>query len=504
MSYILVLDQGTTSSRSTIYNEKGEKLALVQEEFKQYYPKAGWWEQKPEDIWNSILSTAQQAIKKAGIKASEIAGVGITNQRETTIIWDKKTGTPVYNAIVWGCRRTTDICKELKADPRSALVNKKTGLVIDATYSASKIRWVLENVDGVRERAAAGELYFGTVDSWLIWNLTGGKVHATDYSNASRTMLFNVMKGVWDDELLDYVGVPKNILPEVKPSVGYYGDCDPKWFGAPIKITGVAGDQHAALFGQACFYDGDAKNTYGTSNVPMMYIGNKPIQSDKGLLSLAWQMDNEISYCMGASILTTGAAVQWLRDGIKIVKKSSDTETLARSVDSTLGVYFVPAFNGLAAPHWDMDARGMIIGITAGVTEAHLARATLDSIAYQTRDLLDAMEEESGVKLNVLKVDGGATVNDYLMQFQADILNCVVERPKDTETTSLGVAYMAGLGCGVWKNKDELKAIWQADKRFYPNMDEKTREELYAGWKRAVKFAGGWLDTSKESNKKEN
>ncbi len=502
MAYILVLDQGTTSSRSTIYNEKGDKLALVQEEFKQFYPKAGWWEQKPEDIWNSILNTAQKAIKEAGITGNDISALGITNQRETTIIWDKVTGKPVTNAIVWGCRRTTDICKELMADKRSETVNDKTGLVIDATYSASKIRWVLDNVENVRVRAEAGELLFGTVDTWLIWNLTAGKVHATDYSNASRTMLFNVKEGVWDQDLLDFVNIPKNLFPEVKPSVGLFGECDPKWFGAPIKIAGNAGDQHAALFGQVCFDDGDAKNTYGTSNVPMMFIGNKPIKSEKGLLSLAWQMDGEISYCMGASILTTGSAIQWLRDGIKIVKSAKETEELAKSVEDTLGVYFVPAFSGLAAPHWDMDARGMIIGLTAGVTEAHLARATIESIAYQTRDLLEEMERESGVKLNVLKVDGGATVNDYLMQFQADILNCVVQRPQDIETTSLGAAYMAGLGVGVWKSKDELKAIWKVDKTFYPNMDEAKRERLYAGWKRAVRFAKGWLDTSIEVNDK--
>ncbi len=502
MAYILVLDQGTTSSRSTIYNEKGDKLALVQEEFKQYYPKAGWWEQKPEDIWQSILNTAKQAISKAGITANEISALGITNQRETTVIWDKKTGTPVTNAIVWGCRRTSDICKGLMADQRADLVNPKTGLVIDATYSASKIRWIMDNVDGVRERAEKGELLFGTVDTWLIWNLTGGRVHATDYSNASRTMLFNVKEGVWDEELIEFLDVPKNIFPEVKSSVGLFGECDLGLFGAPIKIAGVAGDQHAALFGQVCFEPGDAKNTYGTSNVPMMYIGNEPIHSEKGLLSLAWHMDNEISYCMGASILTTGSAVQWLRDGIKIVKSSSQTEELAKSVEDTLGVYFVPAFSGLAAPHWDMDARGMIIGLTAGVNEAHIARATLESIAYQTRDLLDEMERESGVKLNVLKVDGGATVNDYLMQFQADILNCVVERPQDIETTSLGAAYMAGLGVGVWNSKEELKEIWKVDQRFYPHMDEAKREELYAGWKRAVKFAKGWLDTSKSTNDK--
>lgn len=498
MAYILVLDQGTTSSRATVYNEKGEKIALEQQEFEQYYPKPGWWEQDPMDIVNTVITTSKTALKKAGVKAEDVDAVGITNQRETTVIWDKETGVPVHNAIVWGCRRTADICKDLIADTRSPMVNEKTGLVIDATYSASKIRWLFENVEGLKERADKGELLFGTIDTWLIYNLTNKKVHATDYSNASRTMLFNVKKGEWDKDLLEYVGVPECILPEVKPSVGYFGDTDASIYGAPIKITGVAGDQHAALFGQACFDDGDAKNTYGTSNVPMMYIGNNPIQSDKGLLSLAWEMDDEISYCMGASILTTGSAVQWLRDKVHIINNAAESEEMAKSVEDTMGVYFVPAFSGLAAPHWDMDARGMIIGLTAGVTDAHIARATLESIAYQTRDLIDEIEKESGVKLKVLKVDGGATVNNYLLQFQADILNCVVERPTDIETTSLGAAYMAGLGVGVWKNTDELKAIWKCDKRFTPQMDEETREELYAGWKRAVAFSRGWLDPNKK------
>lgn len=495
--YILVLDQGTTSSRATVYNDLGEKIAISQKEFKQYYPKPGWFEHNPLEIWDSVLSTAREVLEKAGLEGKDISALGITNQRETTTIWEKSTGQPVYNSIVWGCRRGTDFCKELIDAGYSDVFNEKTGLVIDPTYSASKIRWILDNVDGVKEKAESGEVIFGTVDTWLLWNLTKGKVHATDYSNASRTLLFNVKTGEWDDELLGYAGLPKQIFPEVKSSIGLFGYTDPSLFGAEIPITGIAGDQHAALFGQACFDEGDAKNTYGTSNVPMMYIGKEPIKSEKGLLSLAWHMDGEISYCMGASILTTGSAVQWLRDGIKIVKSSAETETLAKSVDDTLGVYFVPAFQGLAAPHWDMYARGMIIGLTAGVTEAHIARATLESIAYQTRDLIEEMERESGKKLRVLKVDGGATVNDYLMQFQADILDCIVERPADIETTSLGAAYMAGLGVGIWKSTDELKAIWKCDKRYYPNMDPKKREELYAGWKRAVEFAKGWLDPSK-------
>lgn len=495
--YILVLDQGTTSSRATVYNEKGEKIAISQKEFKQHYPKPGWFEHNPDEIWNSVISTAQDVLVKAGLEGKDIAALGITNQRETTTIWEKDTGKPLYNSIVWGCRRGTEICKGLIDAGYSETFNEKTGLVIDPTYSASKIRWVLDNVEGANEGANNGELLFGTVDTWLLWNLTKGKVHATDYSNASRTMVFNVKEGKWDDELLGYVDIPKNILPEVKPSIGLFGYTDPSWFGAEIPITGIAGDQHAALFGQACFEEGDAKNTYGTSNVPMMYIGNTPIKSEKGLLSLAWQKDGEISYCMGASILTTGSAVQWLRDGIKIVKSSAETETLANSVEDTQGVYFVPAFQGLAAPHWDMYARGMMIGLTAGVTEAHIARATLESIAYQTRDLMEEIEKESGKKLRVLKVDGGATVNEYLMQFQADILDCIVERPADIETTSLGAAYMAGLGVGIWKSTEELKEIWKCDKRYYPNMEPEKREELYNGWKRAVSFAKGWLDPAK-------
>ena len=497
MAYILVLDSGTTSSRATVYNEKGEKIALVQQEFEQHYPKPGWWEQDPMDIINTAIITSKHALKKAGITAEDVDSIGITNQRETTVMWDKETGVPVHNAIVWGCRRTADICKVLMADERESMVNEKTGLVIDATYSASKIKWLFENVEGLEEKAKAGDVIFGTIDSWLIYNLTNKKVHATDYSNASRTMLFNVKTGEWDKDLLDYVGVPEVILPEVRPSIGDFGETDESIYGSPIKITGVAGDQHAALFGQACFDEGDAKNTYGTSNVPMMFIGNKPIQSDKGLLSLAWNKDGETSYCMGASILTTGSAIQWLRDKVHIIDDASETEAMARSVEDSMGVYFVPAFTGLAAPHWDMDARGMMIGLTAGVTDAHIVRATLESIAYQTRDLIEEMEKESGVKLKVLKVDGGATVNDYLLQFQADILNCIVERPTDIETTSLGAAYMAGLGVNIWESTDELKEIWKCDKQFKPKMDEKTREELYAGWKRAVGFSRGWLDENK-------
>ena len=492
-NYILVMDQGTTSSRAAIFNERGERLAMESMGFDQIYPKPGWFEHDATAIWNVTLEVSRKAIKKANLVASDICAIGITNQRETTTIWDKNTGRPVYNAIVWACRRGDATCSDLIDRGYEETVNKKTGLVIDATYSATKIKWILDNVDGVRERAEKGELIFGTIDTWLLWNLTKGRVHATDPSNASRTMLYNVYDLEWDDELLELLDIPKNILPEVKDSVGVFGYADKEWFGHEIPITGITGDQQAALFGQACNEPGDAKNTYGTSCVPLMFIGDKPVYSEKGLLTLAWGIDGKAEYSTGASILTAGAAVQWLRDGLKIIKSTPESETLARSVSDTAGVYFVPAFQGLAAPHWDMYARGMIIGITAGVTDAHIARATLDSMAYQTRDLLDQMEKETGTKLRSLKVDGGAANNDYLMQFQADILNVPVIRPADVETTSLGTAYLAGLGAGIWKDRNELKDLWKAEKTFYPNMDEATREELYEGWKRAVEFSKGWI-----------
>lgn len=490
---LLVIDQGTTGSRAIIYNEYGERVSMEYKEFTQIYPKPGWVEHDPKEIWRVTVDVVKGAVKKANIRGEDIAAIGITNQRETTILWDKKTGEPVYNAIVWACRRTTDICAKLIDNGYGDIFNKKTGLVIDPVYSASKIMWILENVPKVREKAEKGEILFGTIDTWLLWNLTSRRVHATDYSNASRTMLFNVNEIKWDEELLKITNIPPNILPQVKPSVGLFGYSDSNLLGAEIPITGVAGDQQAALFGQACFEEGTAKNTYGTSCVPLMFTGEKAVFTEKGLLTLAWGIEGKVKYSMGASIFTAGSAVQWLRDGLKMINSSGETEELARSVNDNAGVYFVPAFTGLGAPHWDMYARGMIIGLTSNVTKAHIVRATLESLAYQTKDLLDEMEKKSGIKLKFLKVDGGAAKNDFLMQFQADILNCPVIRPKDVETTSLGAAFLAGLGCGIWKSEDEIKQLWKAEREFYPNMDNSTRDELYENWKKAVEHCKGWL-----------
>ncbi len=491
--FILVLDQGTTSSRATIYDNLGEKVSYVNREFKQYYPKPGWVEHDAEEIVKCTFDVAKLAIETAGITTNNISGIGITNQRETTVMWDKTTGKPIYHAIVWGCRRTAEICKKLMDDGYGKMINEKTGLVIDPVYSGTKIRWILDNVDGAQKLADEGKLLFGTIDSWLLWNLTKGKVHATDMSNASRTMLLNIHDGKWDDELLEMLSIPKSILPEVKNSIDDFGVSDLSIFGAEIPITGIAGDQHAALFGQTCFEEGEGKCTYGTSNVPLIYLGSKSIPSEKGMLTLAWSIDDKISYAMGASIFTTGSAVKWLRDNLELVESTAETEELANSVPDSQGVYFVAAFQGLGAPHWDMYARGMMIGITAGVTKAHIARATLEAIAYQTRDQIEAIANESGTRVKALKVDGGAVVNDYLMQFQADILNIPVIRPKDIETTSLGAAFMAGLGAKVWNSLDELRSICEIDKTFYPRMKEEEREELYKGWLRAVEFSKGWL-----------
>ncbi|TDT61280.1 glycerol kinase GlpK [Fonticella tunisiensis] len=491
--HILVIDQGTTGSRAIIFDDNGDRVAMEYKEFTQHYPRPGWVEHDPKEIWTITLEVAQRALSKANMTGKDIASIGITNQRETTTIWDKRTGEPVYNSIVWACRRTTEICSDLIDKGYTEIFNKKTGLVIDPVYSASKIKWILDNVLGVRRRAEKGELLFGTIDTWILWNLTGGRVHATDYSNASRTMLFNVNTIEWDKELLQILGVPENILPEAKPSVGLFGYTDKSLFGYEIPITGIAGDQQAALFGQACFEEGTAKNTYGTSCVPLMFTGDKPVFTDKGLLTLAWGINNKVKYSMGASIFTAGSAIQWLRDSLNMIKASSETESIAESVKDNAGVYFVPAFTGLGAPHWDMYARGMIIGLTSNATKAHIIRATLESLAYQTRDLLDEMENKSGIKLKFLKVDGGAANNNFLMQFQADILNCTVIRPKDVETTSLGAAYLAGIGSGIWKNEDEIKSLWKVDREFYPQMDNSMRDELYSNWVKAVQFSKGWL-----------
>lgn len=491
--YILVIDQGTSSSRGMLYDENGKLIASDAEEFEQLYPESGWWEQNPKTVWDVTLRTAQNAIKKAGLTGEDIAAIGITNQRETTTIWDKETGEPIANTIVWGSRQTGDICQDLIDQGYNDMVNEKTGLIIDPTYSGSKIRWILDNVEGAQERAENGELLFGTIDSWLLFNLTKGKVHATDYSNAARSMLFNAHELKWDEDLLKMLNIPSEILPEIKPSVGIFGYADPEYFGAEIPITGIAGDQSAALFGQACFEEGSAKNTYGTSAVPLMFTGDNAPETEKGLLTVAWGKDGKVVYSMGASILIAGQVIQWLRDKLQIFENAADSEAMAESLEDNGGLYFIPAFTGLGAPHWDPGARGMLIGITAGTTKEQIARAALESMAFQTRDLLEEMEKNSGIKLKELKVDGGAAQNDFLMQFQADILNCDVVRPKDIETTALGACYLAGLGSGIFKDEDEIKELWEADKVFKPQMDEETREELYSQWTKAVEKSKNWL-----------
>mgnify|MGYP001852220278 CR=1 FL=1 len=475
--YILVMDQGTTGSRGVVYNEKGKLIAFDYEEYEQFYPHSGWWEQDGKTVWDVTLRMAQSAVKKAGLTGKDIAAIGIANQRETTTVWDKATGEPIAPTIVWGCRRTADICADLIDKGYNDIVNKKTGLVIDPTYSGSKIRWILDNVEGAQERAEKGELLFGSIDCWLLYNLTKGKVHATDYSNAARSMVMNAHELKWDDELLEMLNIPKCMLPEIKPSVGVFGYTDPEYFGAEIPITGIAGDQSAALFGQACFEEGAAKNTYGTSAVPLMYTGDTAPETEKGLLTVAWGKDGKVKYSMGASILIAGQVVQWLRDKINIVETAAQTEEMAESIPDNGGLFFVPSFTGLGAPHWNPGARGMMIGITAATT----------------KDLLEEMEGNSGIKLKELKVDGGASQNDFLMQFQADILNCNVVRPKDIETTALGACYLAGLGCGIFKSEDEIKKLWEVDKVFTPKMDEETREELYSRWCKAVERCKDWL-----------
>ncbi|PZN13554.1 MAG: glycerol kinase [Bacillota bacterium] len=491
--YVLALDQGTTSSRAILFDRQGNVVAVRNQEFRQIYPKPGWVEHDPLDIWDSQIAVAKAVLKEAGVDPSDIAAIGVTNQRETTVVWDRQTGQPVHNAIVWQDRRTADMCTEIKRQGREQLFRERTGLVVDPYFSGTKIAWLLDNVPGLRERAERGEVLFGTVDTWLVWKLTGGKVHVTDYSNASRTLLFNIHTLDWDDELLRELNVPRAMLPEARPSSQVYGHTDPALLGAEIPIAGIAGDQQAALFGQACFRPGMAKNTYGTGAFVLMNTGEKPASSQHGLITtIAWGIDGKVEYALEGSIFIAGAVVQWLRDELKIIEKAADTEPLATSVDDTGGVYLVPAFAGLGAPYWDPYARGTIVGITRGTGRAHLARAALESIAYQTRDVLSAMEADSGLALSALRVDGGAVVNNFLMQFQADILGVPVDRPVVNETTALGAAYLAGLAVGFWKNRDEIEQFWQRDRRFEPAMDEATRERLYAGWKRAVERARAW------------
>ena len=468
--YMMALDAGTTSNRCILFNEKGEICSVAQEEFTQYYPQPGWVEHDAKEIWHTQLSVARQAMEKLGVTAADIAGIGITNQRETTIVWDRETGMPIYHAIVWQCRRTSEYCDSLKERGLVDKIREKTGLVIDAYFSGTKVKWLLDNVPGARERAEKGELLFGTVETWLIWKLTKGAVHVTDYSNASRTMLFNINTLEWDDEILAELNIPKCMLPEPKPSSCVYGEADPSYLGGPIPIAGAAGDQQSALFGQTCFNAGEAKNTYGTSAVPLMYTGDVAPETEKGLLTVAWGKDGKVKYSMGASILIAGQVIQWLRDKINLVDHAAKTSVMAESIPDNGGIFFVPAFTGLGAPHWNTGARGMIIGITAATSKEQITRAALESMAYQTRDLLEEMERNSGIKLKELKVDGGASKNDFLMQFQADIIDAPVHRPQCVETTAMGAAYLAGLAVGYWNSKEDVIANWAIDRVFDPQI----------------------------------
>jgi glycerol kinase len=490
--YLLALDQGTSSSRAVLLDEEGAIVASEQREFPQVYPQPGWVEHDPEAIWSSQIESAQALLRATGVAPRDIAAVGITNQRETTIVWDRATGKPIANAIVWQCRRTADMCEELRRQGLEPLVRERTGLVIDAYFSATKLRWLLDHVPGAQQRAEAGELAFGTVDSWLIYRLTGGRVHATDASNASRTMLFNLREGTWDGELLRLFNIPRSMLPEVVDSSGVVGECDPSLLGAALPIAGVAGDQQAALFGQACFRPGDAKNTYGTGSFLLLHTGETPQKSEKLIATVATRLGGRLQYALEGSIFVTGAAVQWLRDGLRFFDDAADVEALAASVESSDGVYFVPAFVGLGAPHWDPYARGTIVGLTRGSTRAHIARATLDAIAFQTRDVLEAIEQESGIRLATLRADGGAARNDLLMQVQADAIGRPVVRSAITETTALGAAYLAGLGVGLWKGLGDVAHRWRADRTFEPRSSQAERDERYAGWRRAVERAKGW------------
>ena len=499
-SHVLALDQGTTSSRAIVFDRSGRVVGSAQREFPQLFPSPGHVEHDPEAIWESQLATARQVLTNAKLQASDIAAIGVTNQRETTILWERDTGRPVANAIVWQSRITSRLCDQMKRDGHEPLFREKTGLVLDPYFSGTKIRHLLDTQPGLRSRAERGEILFGAVDSFLIWRLSGGKRHVTDVSNASRTLLFNLHTLDWDDELLKLLNVPRAMLPEVCSSSEIYVESDPKWLGAAIPIAGDAGDQQAATFGQACFEPGSAKNTYGTGCFLLMNTGHKPSMSQNGLLTtVGWQINGETTYCLEGSVFIAGAAVQWLRDGLQIVSHASETETLATSVPDNGGVYFVPAFVGLGAPHWDADARGTIIGLTRGTTKGHLARAALEAMAYQTRDVLDAMREDSGVAIQSLRVDGGATANNWLMQFQSDVLGVNVSRPVVQETTALGAAYLAGLATGVWRDTSDIVANWQLDREFSPTMSETNRFDLVSTWRRAVDRSRGWSSSESAS-----
>ena len=492
--YIMAFDQGTTSSRTIIFDKSGNIVSKAQKEFKQIYPKPGYVEHDPMEIWATQSGVAREALEIAGIKGEEIGAIGIGNQRETTILWNKTTGKPIYNAIVWQCRRTADICDELKAKGLEEYIKNNTGLILDAYFSGTKIKWILDNVESARKLAEEGQLLFGTVDTWLIWNLTRGKVHITDYSNASRTMLYNIKELKWDEVILNALDIPAQILPEVRSSSEVYGYTDINIFdGMEIPIAGIAGDQQAALFGQNCFEPGMAKNTYGTGCFMLMNTGHEPVLSKNGLLTtIAWGIDGKVEYALEGSIFVAGASVQWLRDELKLIRTAAESEYFAAKVEDTNGVYVVPAFVGIGAPYWDMYARGAILGLTRGAKAEHIIRATLESIAYQTKDVLRAMEEDSGIRLKSLKVDGGAVENNFLMQFQADILGTSVERPKIVETTALGVAYLAGLAVGFWKDKNDVLKNWQLDKIFNPSFDDVKIEMLYKGWAKAVERSLKW------------
>lgn len=498
--YIMALDQGTTSSRAILFDKEGNVVATSQKEFTQFYPNVGWVEHNPMEIWGSQSGVMREVLETNSIRPEEVCAIGITNQRETTIVWEKSTGKPVYNAIVWQCRRTSEICDELKEKGYEKLIKDKTGLILDAYFSATKIKWILDNVEGAREKAENGELLFGTVDTWLIWNLTRGKVHVTDYTNAARTMLYNIKELKWDDEILEILDIPKSMLPDVKPSSYVYGHTDEGMLsGAQIPIAGCAGDQQAALFGQTCFEEGSAKNTYGTGCFMLMNTGENIVESKHGLLTtIAWGVDGKVEYALEGSIFIGGASIQWLRDELRVLYDAKQSEFYANSVKDTNGVYVVPAFAGLGAPYWDMYARGAIMGLTRGANRAHLVRATLESIAYQVKDVLNAMQEDSGLKLKDLRVDGGASSNNFLMQFQSDILDVNIDRPKVVETTALGAAYLAGLAVEFYNNKDEIKKSWIIDREFIPNMSDDKRNLLYKGWKKAVSRSLLWAKEDEE------
>lgn len=489
--YILAIDQGTTSSRAILFNQKGEIVHMAQKEFTQYFPQPGWVEHNANEIWGSVLAVIASVLSEAQVKPEQVAAIGITNQRETTVVWEKDTGNPIYNAIVWQSRQTAGICDELKAKGYDPLFRKKTGLLIDAYFSGTKVKWILDHVEGARERAERGELLFGTIDTWLIWKLSGGRAHVTDYSNASRTLMFNIHTLEWDDELLAILNVPKAMLPEVRPSSEVYAKTVPyHFFGVEVPIAGAAGDQQAALFGQACFTEGMAKNTYGTGCFMLMNTGEKAVASKHGLLTtIAWGIDGKVEYALEGSIFVAGSAIQWLRDGLRMIKTAADSEAYAEKVESTDGVYVVPAFVGLGTPYWDSEVRGAVFGLTRGTTKEHFIRATLESLAYQTKDVLAAMEADSGISLTTLRVDGGAVKNNFLMQFQSDLLAVPVERPVVNETTALGAAYLAGLAVGYWNSRDDIAAQWQLERRFEPKMDDDKRTMLYDGWKKAVRAA---------------